>query len=241
MNALDRLGFKQQWQQLQTRFSALKPREQILVMAAGVAIVLALCDQLFWSPLARGNAQHRAAIGATQQQLDQTRTARADIEAKLAEDPDAPLRRDLDAVNARLAKQNEQLAQLTVDLIPPDAMAGVLRKVLAERGNVQLLALRNEPAEPAFTPRADTAANAADEAADDKAESEHTRVAIYRHGLTLELKGRYFDILDYLQALERLEWHFYWDKLEYKVERYPEAIVTLKVYTLSNRESWIGA
>lgn len=232
MNALKSIDFKPQWQKLQARFNALKPREQILVMAAGAAILLMLCDQLFWTPLSRGNTQHKNAIANSQQQLNQLKAANAEITAKLAEDPDAELRRNIEAVDAHLAQQNEKLAKLTVDLIPPEEMANVLRKVLSERGNLQLLALHNEAAVPAFTPKETTDT-------DENAEREH--VAIYRHGLTLELKGRYFDIVEYLHALENLQWHFYWEKLDYKVEKYPDAIVTLKVYTLSNRESWIGA
>lgn len=237
MNVFKRISTNAQWLKLQARFNALKPREQILVAVAGVAIIFMLCDQLFWDPLARSNSQQKNTIAELQQQLDQLKTTHADVAGKLAEDPDAQLRRDIEAVNEHLAKQNEQLSKLTVDLIPPEEMAGVLRKVLSERGNLQLLGLRNDAATPAFTPRAETETNTTD----DVDNTERTRVAIYRHGLTLELKGRYFDIVDYLQALEQLQWHFYWEKLDYKVDKYPEAVVTLKVYTLSNRENWIGA
>ncbi|MFT3928981.1 MAG: type II secretion system protein GspM [Spongiibacteraceae bacterium] len=244
MNALKSFNFKPQWQQWEARFNALKPREQLLIMIAGVAIVLMLCDQLLWDPLTRSNKQQKTAIAESQQQLDQFKAAHAAINAKLAEDPNAELQRNLEAVIERVAKQNEQLAKLTVDLIPPEEMANVLHTMISKRGNLQLLALRNEPVEPAFTPKADTEAdntNTTDTTTSTQDNAERERVAIYRHGLTLELKGRYFDIVEYLQALENLQWHFYWEKLDYKVDKYPDAIVTLKVYTLSNRESWIGA
>ncbi len=224
---------KAQWAKWQQRFIALKPREQGLVMIAGVAIALMLCDQLFWSPLARSSTQRKLAIDAAQQQLAQVQATRAEVAAKLADDPDAELRRHIQAINDRLAAQNAQLQKLTVDLIPPEAMAEALRKVLSERGKLQLLALRNETAVPAFAPK-----TSLDGAAQN---NESSRVVIYRHGLTLQFKGRYLDIVDYLQALENLPWRFFWEKLDYKVESYPDAIVTLKVYTLSNRESWIGA
>lgn len=238
MDALKSLNLKSHWQQWEARFNALKPREQLLIMIAGVAIVLMLCDQLLWDPLTRSNKQQKAAIAESQQQLDQFKAAHVAIAAKLAEDPDAELHRNLEAVIERIAKQNEQLAKLTVDLIAPEEMANVLHKMLSKRGNLQLLALQNEAVEPAFTPKAETDSDTQD---DSTANTERERVAIYRHGLTLELKGRYFDIVEYLQALENLQWHFYWEKLDYKVDKYPDAIVTIRVYTLSNRESWIGA
>ncbi len=232
-------SLKSQWLQLQAHFNALKPREQVLVMIAGAAIMLMLCDQLFWQPLSHSRTMQKQTLATSQQQLDQLKIANTEIAAKLAEDPDAGLRRNLETIDKALEQQNEKLAQLTVDLIPPEEMANVLRAALDERGNLQLLALRNEAAELAFTPGEN--ADPDPENANADANDESASVAIYRHGLTLELKGRYFDIVRYLQALENLQWHFYWEKLDYKVDKYPDAIVTLRVYTLSNRESWIGA
>jgi MSHA biogenesis protein MshJ len=64
---------------------------------------------------------------------------------------------------------------------------------------------------------------------------------VYKHGLTLTLKGSYFDVLDYLHAVEESPWHFFWERLEYRVGHYPEAEVTLRVYTLGDHEELIGA
>ncbi|WP_133129854.1 hypothetical protein [Legionella yabuuchiae] len=48
----------------------------------------------------------------------------------------------------------------------------------------------------------------------------------------LVLKGQYFPILKYLKRVEALPWQLYWDKMEYHVESYPEAIATIEFYTL---------
>jgi MSHA biogenesis protein MshJ len=109
-------------------------------------------------------------------------------------------------------------------------MADVLRQVLREQRQLQLLDLRNEAPTPIFA-----STQTPDKTAD------KNRPAIYQHGLTLRLKGRYFEVVNYLHTLENLPWHFYWQHFEYKVGTYPEAEVTVTVYTLSNRESWIGA
>lgn len=55
---------------------------------------------------------------------------------------------------------------------------------------------------------------------------------VNRTEYVLVLKGDYFSILNYLTRLERLDWQLYWDKLEYKVEQYPEGIATIWFYTL---------
>lgn len=48
----------------------------------------------------------------------------------------------------------------------------------------------------------------------------------------LVVSGQYFSILDYLKRLERQGWQFYWETLEYKVEKYPMATVTIHFHTL---------
>ncbi len=237
MNPRIQQQLKQQWLQLQARFNALKPREQLMITAVGVVVLLALCDQLFWTPLTRGNTQLRNHIAELTAQQSKLQDEHAAVKARLAEDPNAELQRNIDAAKIRIEAQNKRLSALTVGLIPPEKMADVLRQVLTQRHELQLLSLQNEPATFAFAPHDKSQQNteAAQENPDDKP------VVIFRHGLTLQLKGRYFDIVNYLQALEQLPWHFYWEKLDYKVDKYPEATVTLRVYTLSNRESWIGA
>ena len=49
----------------------------------------------------------------------------------------------------------------------------------------------------------------------------------------LQLRGNYFNILFYLRSLEQLKWQIYWDKLDYSVTNYPEALVNIEFYTLS--------
>lgn len=229
---------KQHWLQLQARFTALKPREQLLITLVGVVVLLALCEQLFWTPLAHSNLLTKKTIADLQTQLATLQTQHATVKVHLAEDPNAELQRNIDAVKSRIDAQNKHLSELTVDLIPPEKMADVLREILLNRHALQLVALQNEPATYAFMPR-----DIADKtvAVNSGTNKSFAPVVVFKHGLTLQLKGHYFEIANYLQALEQLPWHFYWEKLDYSVDKYPDATVTLKVYTLSYRESWIGA
>ena len=46
--------------------------------------------------------------------------------------------------------------------------------------------------------------------------------------------------MHYLQAIEKLEWKIFWDKLEYKVIQYPKAEITLIIHTLSDQRDLIN-
>lgn len=56
---------------------------------------------------------------------------------------------------------------------------------------------------------------------------------VYKHSVELSIEGGYFAVLDYLKALENMPWQFYWEGMDYVVDDYPNAKVTLEVFTLS--------
>jgi MSHA biogenesis protein MshJ len=60
---------------------------------------------------------------------------------------------------------------------------------------------------------------------------------INQHKLSIEFRANYFDTISYLSRLEKLPWHLYWDSLEYKVTKYPEADVVVQLYVLSSHKS----
>jgi MSHA biogenesis protein MshJ len=63
---------------------------------------------------------------------------------------------------------------------------------------------------------------------------------LYRHTLVLTLRGRYLDVLDYLETVERLPWHLYWSRLQFTADEYPLNTVMIELHTLSLEEEWIG-
>ena len=65
------------------------------------------------------------------------------------------------------------------------------------------------------------------------------KVNYYRHGVRLRLQGSYSDIYDYLQLLEQLPRHFYWQSLHYQVGKYPQGTVELILYTLGDSKEFI--
>jgi len=56
----------------------------------------------------------------------------------------------------------------------------------------------------------------------------------YLHGFEIEFHSDYFHTLNYLSRLEKLPWYLYWDSLEYKVIKYPQADIVLKFHVLTS-------
>ncbi len=65
------------------------------------------------------------------------------------------------------------------------------------------------------------------------------KVNLYKHGIRLQLEGGYFDVYQYLKALEALPRHFYWKQFDYQVKAYPGAVVEMEIYTLSTSKEFI--
>ena len=217
------------WQKLNAAFAARTLRERA-VLALLAAVVLAL----LWAELLWDGQQARAARLATERDALQTQIAALASQARAVEtaartDPDAALKRQRQQLEAHMAELDRRLKAQMGDLIDPARMARVLEAILTRHTDLRLRRLENLPTRPLL----------ANETADGQA-GEAASAGVYRHGLEMEFSGSYLSLLAYLKELDALPWNFYWDALELKVERYPRAVIVIRVHTLSLDEGWIG-
>jgi MSHA biogenesis protein MshJ len=57
--------------------------------------------------------------------------------------------------------------------------------------------------------------------------------ALYRHGIEVTLQGQYVTLVPYLNALERSSNGIFWGTVRFAVTAYPDATLTLTLFTLS--------
>lgn len=214
---------KERFEKLRDRIDALSLRERVLVFLAIVAVVTYLWHALFMTPL--GNRQDQL-----QQQVEDLRNRVAEINNSIAEviesrrrDPDAERRARLSQLEDEINALDERLAGLTGELIEPRRMAHVLEQILESQSGLELVALESLEPRPLLE--------------DENLEGVGN---IYRHGVRIELRGSFNEILQYLQALESLDSSLYWGRLAVDLERYPDNRVVIVVHSLSLREGWIG-
>ena len=62
---------------------------------------------------------------------------------------------------------------------------------------------------------------------------------VFRHTVEISVKGSYFDLLDYIAALERMPQRVFWEGFELSVAQYPQSVLKLTIYTLSPEKSWL--
>ncbi|MES2161575.1 MAG: type II secretion system protein GspM [Pseudomonadota bacterium] len=63
---------------------------------------------------------------------------------------------------------------------------------------------------------------------------------LYRHGVQLVLQGSYLEMIDYLEALEAMPTQLLWGAAALDAGQFPQARLTLTLYTLSLDQKWIA-
>ncbi len=154
----------------------------------------------------------------------------------LTNDPTAEKRREIVRLEKQLAKLEADLRQVSVGLISADELPEVLYDVLRSSSRVKFIGMTTHPAK--SLPFPSSSQQNVEKKQDESEEDDN--VGVYQHSVTIEIEGTYFDVVDYLSRLEALSWRFYWELLDYQVSSYPNAKITLQVYTLSTEEGLLS-
>ncbi|ARW84788.1 MSHA biogenesis protein MshJ [Aeromonas salmonicida] len=213
------MSLKAQWLAWADKIAALSQRERILILLTGLVLVCAGGIYGWLDGAVLRLEQDRVALTSAQRDLEIMDLENLGKQARLARDPDQNVREQLVRVEGELGKLDAELKAQTVDLIPAHEMPEVLEALLSRSTNLHMLALTSLAPEPLM---------AGDQG-----------INLFKHGIRLKLEGGYFDVYQYLKALEALPRHFYWKQFDYRVEAHPKAVVEMEIYTLSTSKEFI--
>jgi MSHA biogenesis protein MshJ len=218
------------------RFDRLSLRERVLTTAAILAVLIVLFNSLVMHRLEMRRkqlAQQLAEIGAAVDSTGDSSDAGATLERT------ATLAASLSKATARLRSESS-------GMIPPQRMTQVIHDVLSRQQGVTLVSLRSLPPYALIDGPSKDDTGARSPGADANAAQTVPAGAFnsasagpYVHSVELVVQGRYLDVLSYLQALESLSWHFYWQSFALDATQSPTTRVTLRLGTLSMSREWI--
>jgi len=215
---------KRYWQLAQTRVNGLSLRERLMVFAAMVFLMLAAFHVIFLDPLL---IRQKAKLAGVIQQQEQIKALQASMQGLVQSKQDeqhSPLREDIARLKQQIQQHELYLQSRSDRLVEPGKMAELLEQVLKNDDKLQLLALKTLPLSLLIEPVAGKAPAAQQ---------------IYKHGVQITVRGGYLDLLRYLTALEKLPAQMFWGEVSLSVEKHPDAVMTLTVYTLSMDKSWL--
>ena len=224
----------EKWYLIKEKVAEMTLRERAILASMSVVIVAVIWLQFVFGDYEKeqkGLSNKKSAIAADTLSQSERLVTLSEV---LAHDPNAELRKQREALDAKLFTLKQKIETRLSHLIAPEKMADVMRTVLSDYKGLSLVSAKNLPVEP-LKIHADENSKGLD-LSNSAGQSE---AVIFAHGFEMELSGNYFQTLSFLQHLEKMS-GFYWQALDYEVEDYPNATITLQLNTLSLEEDWIG-
>lgn len=229
------------WQKLANSIDTMSLRERAMLGSIALLLTWALWQTLLMAPLTVQRKDLSQRIETARVTVTALNQSIQTLALQRSRDPLAEQRLKLEQLRARKATLEASLAQATTGLIDPRQMGAVLEAVLARQSNLTLVSLTSLPAEPmTLAPDSVVASQVAAAPAIPVEPTPTSTPALYRHGMRIEVEGRYGDLLAFLTALDALPWEFIWSDLELSVDEQQHSHLSITVKTLSLRQGWLG-
>jgi MSHA biogenesis protein MshJ len=241
---------KQMWQRLAARIDSRNIRERGLLFAALVIIVIAITNGLVFKSMI---AQQHQIERQTLEDRKVVQTIQTEIEKMVTPasvDPDAENRAKLAKLKTDADAADDAIRSLQQGLVSPDQIGKILENILEHQGKLKLVSLKKLPVESlvaSTTPSPPVGGtslpiipNAPDQTAVKSAASGASAESIFKHGVEITVQGQYFDMLEYLAALEKMPNQVFWAKARLQVNEYPKVTLTLDLFTLSLEKKWLS-
>lgn len=224
-----------------TAYEKFSAREQHIILSTLVVLLLLIGYLLVIEPVLLSN------VGLMEDKNSHAQTNKALSEKimktknKKQEDPNEPLRAQLNEIITQSESTQQKINLLTQALVAPKQMISLLEGVLTQDKQLKLISLSNLPEEAmnvegrSLTIDAQTVAGASgilSEESDD--------ALIYRHTFEIELEATYDSALLYLKRLDNLPWQLFWQDLKYQSTQYPKGKLNIRIYTLSMSQEVLG-
>lgn len=215
-------GFRTRFAQLRRAFDSRARRERVLLIGAAVAAVWMLADAFWFTPGLKAWSSARAHRVVAVAAVAHLKEAMA-----LNDGAEEQLRAEVVQWQKRVELGERQLLALRATLVSAPEMVQMLDRLLTQVGGLRLRSMRT-------LDRTEVGTTAGTAPAGTKPAS-----GLYRHGIELEVEGKYADVLAYLRAIEAMPQRVLWGGMQFKVERSPTVVMSLRLYTVSEDRNWL--
>lgn len=194
-------------------WAARSRRERWLAAVAVLALVAGSVELIALAPQRAAKAKLQREIVSARKQLDRLQASAVELAAKQtpAEVPNA--------LQGRRERAQALIDRAQADLISPKDMARQLAAILARHPQLRVIGMQSSPPKPV-----DTGGRSA--------------VALYEHGLRIDVEGHYLDLLAYLEALEQAPHRIFWRALDMKADG-AVPVTRIELFTLSREAVWL--
>ena len=205
------------------RIDALSLRERGIMFSALLILLYMFASSVVFSPMQKEQRRLEQEVKLKYDQIAAITEQTQRIIHAATRDPEKENEIRLKQLREQLGLVDPRLAGMSQSLVSPRDMARFVEQVLTRNKALQVIRVESlppAPIEPGAAPEASK--------------------GVYKHGMRIEVRGRYNDIVRYLHALESMPWKVFWGQVTLESEERPLSRVTLVIYTLSLYQGWIG-
>ncbi|NQY62213.1 MAG: hypothetical protein HRT38_00610 [Alteromonadaceae bacterium] len=248
----------EKWADLQKKYANLSFREQGLILITGLAAIVFIIFSFVIDSNIAGIDLFKKQIAQNTSTINSTEKIIREMQEGLRKNPNKALNQQIAQYETKLAKVDNELLELTSDLINPIQMRYALIELLRVQKGVSLVSFQLLGVQPLLSSaktdfsqgklsqgktsaeqRQPKVINTVSDSTSDKG-IEKTSLNLYRHGIKIKLTGNYFQLRDYLTQLENLSWKFFWQEFNYNLAEYPVSELEIEMYSLSTKREFIG-
>jgi MSHA biogenesis protein MshJ len=208
------------WKALLARIDDMSLRERAMLFASISLVILLLAYAALLDPVLR---KQKSLIDRVARDQNQINEIRGQIE-QIVRAGDAkgrhPEQVAVEALERQIAELDRSLAARQSGLIAPERLPALLKDILGRSKGVELESLRLLPGVPVKAGTGET--------------------SLYRHGVELAVKGSYFELLQYLEELEKRSSVLLWGSVELQVDQYPDVRLRVVIHSLSRNASLLA-
>ncbi len=231
--------------QLQSGFSHLAQRldsrpvtERVLIFTSASLVIFMLVYVGLLAPIEKSKTDAGNLIEVKQNEMKLANQKLRVLSENLRQAPKESRLSLLEKLRNEL-KNTGAFSKLMEDLITPREMIRFVDGVLSSNKGITVVRARNVPAVRLW-PATEKATTDDIETNSQQQSSLKDGFTIYKHGMVLEVKGHYRELVSFLATLEKLPWKILWGDVSLTSSDGNDSVSTLMIYTLSPEESWLG-
>jgi MSHA biogenesis protein MshJ len=208
------------WKALLARIDDMSLRERAMLFASISLVILLVAYAALLDPVLRKQKSLIDRVARDQNQINEIRTQIEQIVRAGDAKGRHPEQVAVDALERQIAELDRSLAAKQSGLIAPERLPALLKDLLGRSKGVELESLRLLPGVPVKAGTGET--------------------SLYRHGVELAVKGSYFELLQYLEELEKRSSVLLWGSVELQVDQYPQVRLRVVIHSLSRNASLLA-
>lgn len=210
--------------ELQIKYKQLTIREKALALLSIIVLIVFTSVNFIISPMYDDFIALKKDEKSTKKLINTINSNIQSLDNKLDADPVAAIEREFKNLNIQHNQKIKALEKLKLALVSSDEMASLVEEVVDENKKLTLMSLTSKTPEVLLSQLVEG----------------NEQVLLYKHAIDIKLKGQYFALLAFMKKIEEKEHSISWSDIDYRVSKYPNAIMSFEIYTISTDKEFIG-